>query len=86
MRFKRFKKALNAQNKHARIPVEFTVVPILNDEGKLFSFYIRDLREQRQNEIAIVQERDRTKQLNKQLCVALEQAKHMTEKAEQANA
>ena len=69
-----------------RIPVEFTVVPILNDEGKLLSFYIRDLREQRQNEVAIVQERDRTKQLNKQLCVALEQAKHMTEKAEQANA
>ena len=69
-----------------RIPVEFTVVPILNDEGKLFSFYIRDLREQRQKEIAIVQERDRTKQLNKQLCVALEQAKHLTEKAEQANA
>ena len=67
-----------------RIPVEFTVVPILNDEGKLLSFYIRDLREQRQNEVAIVQERDRTKQLNEQLCVALEQAKHMTEKAEQA--
>lgn len=41
-----------------RIPIGFTVVPILNDEGKLFSFYIRDLREQSQNEIAIVQERD----------------------------
>ena len=69
-----------------RIPLEFTVVPILNEGGGLLSLYIRDLREQRQNEAAVVQERDRVEQLNKQLCLALEQAKRMAEKAEQANA
>ena len=69
-----------------RIPLEFTVVPILNEGGGLLSLYIRDLREQRQNEAAVVQERDRAEQLNKQLCLALEQAKSMAEKAEQANA
>ena len=68
------------------IPVEFTVVPIRNEEESLLAVYIRDLREQRQNEAAIIQERDRAEQLNKQLCVALEQAQHMTEKAEEANA
>ncbi len=68
------------------VPVEFTVVPIRNEEENLLAFYIRDLRDQRLNEEAIIQERDRAEQLNQQLVAALEKAQHMTEKAEQANA
>jgi signal transduction histidine kinase len=68
------------------IPVEFTVVPIRNEEESLLAVYIRDLREQRQNEAAIIHERDRAEQLNKQLSAALDQAQQMAEKAEQANA
>ena len=71
-----------------RIPVEFTVVPILNERGGNYSlFYIRDLREQRQNEAAVVQERDRVEATQRSSFVwLLEQAKRMAEKAEQANA
>jgi signal transduction histidine kinase/CheY-like chemotaxis protein len=72
--------------KQGDIPVEITVVPIRNDEDSLLAFYIRDLREQRENEAAIILERDRTEKLNMQLSAALERAQSMTEKAEQANA
>lgn len=69
-----------------KVPVELTAVPIQNEEEHLLAVYIRDFREQRKNEVAIIRERDRAEQLNKQLSSALEQAQILKERAEQANA
>jgi len=68
------------------VPVEFTAVPIQNEEEHLLAVYIRDLREQRKNEAEIIRERDRAEQLNKQLSSALEQAQMLKDQAEHANA
>lgn len=68
-----------------KVPVEFTAVPIQNNEEHLLAIYIRDLREQRENEAEIIRERDRAEQLNKQLSSALEQAQILKEQAEHAN-
>ena len=68
------------------VPVEFTAVPIKNEEEHLLAVYIRDLREQRKNESEIIRERDRAEQLNKQLSSALEQAQMLKDQAEHANA
>jgi signal transduction histidine kinase len=61
------------------IPIEVTVLPNQNDHDLLLVFYIRDLRQQRQFELDIIQARDRAEKINEELAFALEKAKNANE-------